>query len=408
MSRKWFVALLCAVSCAGVWAQEQEKTQTTGSVAGNVIYADTKVPGRLAQVVLVRLAEPDKSGAKKEQKVKPCGLGCLTTAGLEGNFLLESVPVGRYLVSVAQTGVVPALARLDLEALNLIPLAEADETKLKDALPYLTLVTVEAGKTARVTVNLRHGGSISGAVSYDDGAPAVGIRVHLLRKTEAGHYLEANLMSLGSAASNATLLGFNTDDQGRFRIAGLAPGSYALRAEVPLGMLKNFASTLKNVLAVSLSGDGKKSKASLENLGSSMGAGLSVYSGNVFSKKDLKPVELGENEQYGAADLVIPLSGMHTVTARVVDGATGKGVEIAQVELLDTEGKERLREEYVDDDGSCSFEYVPEGNYVLRVVNAMEVKEESKKSAPYGSAEMKIEVAGDLDNLVLSVSKKKN
>jgi hypothetical protein len=422
--------MTCAILLAGITlavgalvAQddtEKKPGAPTGSLTGLVTYSDTKAPARLAQVTLLKVVP---AGAKTQTadeltrtSIKDlmggCALKCIAAAGLDGRFTMDEIPVGRYIVLAGQSGAVNPLSLVDLEALNKAGAKEVTEDQVKDALAYLTVATVEAGKTADVTVSLVHGASIAGTLSYDDGAPAVGVRVHLLSRTKAGDFAEPNMLSLGGASSNATLIGFMTDDKGQFRIAGLGPGTYALRAEVPLSVVKNLSKNLKGILAMSMANPKPGAQASM--LGSMMGDGLSVYSGGVLFKKDLKPIELGKDEQMHAADITIPLGGMHTVTARVVDSTSGKGLEVARVLLLDADGKETLRSGFVDDDGNCSFEYVPDGMYTLRAVDAMDVSQvgkmlsdnyDPKKAVRYKTAESKLQVSGEVSGVLLQVSR---
>jgi hypothetical protein len=321
---------------------------------------------------------------------------------------MDAIPAGRYLVLAGQNGAANPLARLDLDVLNQTSMNAVSESLVKDVLGALTVVTIDAGKTADVTVSLNHGGLISGQLTFDDGSPAVGAKVHLLSKGKSGQFVEPNMMSLGGVTSNATLLGYMTDDSGRFRIAGLVPGSYALRAELPINALKNLTKNLAGMMTMSMVAPGATQQAS------PLGEGLSVYSGNVLFKKDLKAIELGADEQMTSADITIPLDGMHSVTARVVDSAAGKGMAVAQLLLLDADGKETLRSGFVDENGECTFDYVPEGLYTLRVANAMDTSKvgkmrdedyDPKKAVRYGSAETKVQVNNDVSGVQLTVSR---
>jgi uncharacterized protein (DUF2141 family) len=216
------------------------------------------------------------------------------------------------------------------------------------------------------------------------------------------------LTTLGSVFVSTTLAGAATDDAGHFHIAGLPPGTYAIRATLPLGLLKNLSSSLKGIIALGMSSPDNVSSATQYD------SGLSVYSGNVLFRKDLKPIDLSAGQSYSRADITIPLTGMFTVQAKVKDAATGKPLDVAQVQLMDAEGKETLRAQFVDDDGNCTFDYVPAGQYTLAVVNAMDLSGvgkvlspnyDPKKAVRYDATSTKVLVNGNVAGIVLQVSK---
>jgi hypothetical protein len=398
---------------------QEAAAKTTGSVTGRVFYSDDKAPARLAQVLLVKLtpAKPPGGGtgaATGKQDLQSMmgslsrGLDTFAQTGLEGHFEMADVPAGKYIVLAQQNGAVNPLSHIDLGTLNGMKMGQVSEDQIKEALPYLTIVTVDPGKTVDVTVSLTHGASISGVVTYDDGSPAVGVKVQLMSKTRDGSYEEPNMMTLGMASSNSTLIGYMTDDAGRFRIAGLAAGTYGLRASLPLNALKNLGNKLKSVMILGMtSPDALAASSQVDD-------GLSVYSGNVFFKKDLKPIELTASEAYTGADITIPADGMHKVQVHVEEMTTGNAIELAQVQLLDANGKDTLRSGYVDDHGDCTFDYVPEGQYTLQVVNAVDASGMGKMGSGdfnpknvvrYGPAKTKVSVTGDISNIVLQVAK---
>lgn len=418
------LAALLLASMQSIASHAQEKVgenaaPATGTVTGRVFYSDTKAPARLAQIMLVKIspvadAAADKNAAKAKPSLLNAGMSGFGQTGLDGRFELTGVPAGRYIIVAQQNGSVNPIAHIDIGVLNNLQIPNAlsreklTEDKIKDYLSYLTIVTVNAGKTTDAPLSLAHGASISGVLSYDDGSPAVGVPVHLLRKAGSGGYEEPNMMTLGAAASNSTLMGYVTDDQGRFRIAGLAAGSYALRATLPLNLLKNLGNKLKSTIALNMASPGSITSAIKHD------DGLSVFSGNVFSMKDLKPIEVSESEVVSGADITIPLNGMHSIQAHVEDSANGHALNLAQVELLDADGKETLRAAFVDDNGDCAFDYVPDGQYTLQVANALDTSQagkplsgdyDPKKIIRYGQAETKVMVNGDVSGIVLQVTK---
>jgi hypothetical protein len=418
-----FAALLTAsilsVASRAQEASGEKAAPATGTVTGRVFYSDTKAPARLAQIILVKLspaadAATNNNAAKAKRDPLSFAMSGFGQTGLDGRFELTNVPAGKYIAVAQQNGFVNPIARIDISVLNNLQIpnvlspAKLTEDKIKDYLSDLTIVTVIAGKTVDVPLSLARGASISGVLSYDDGSPAVGVPVHLLRKSKSGSYEEPSMMSLGAVASNSTLMGFVTDDQGHFRIAGLAGGSYALRATLPLNLLKNLGNKLKSTIALSMASPGSFNSVAKHD------EGLSVFSGNVFAAKDLKPIEVGEGEAVTGADITIPFNGMHSVQAHVEDSADGHAIDLAQVELLDADGKETLRTGFVDDDGNCTFDYVPDGQYTLQTANALDTSPaekpmdgnyDPKKIIRYSQAKTKITVSGDVSGIVLQVTK---
>lgn len=414
-------AVICAFGMASV-ARAQDtpvKNVGMGKVSGRVMYSDTKTPARAAQVLLVKLVTgsslPDEKSPNERMGAGSgllsglgAGLNGFTQTGLDGRFQFTDVPAARYIVLAQQSGAVNPLAHLDLDTLNGLKLGSVREDQIKDALPYLTVVTVSGGTVADAEVSLIHGGSISGVVTYDDGSPAVGAQVHLMSKTKSGDFAEPNTMTMGMASNNASLAGYMTDDAGHFRIPGLMPGTYAVRVTLQLNMLKNLGAKIKGIMMLSMSSPDAVAAAT------KVDDGLSVYSGNVFSPKDLKPVELGEGEAFAGADITIPLEGMHSLEAHVEDGATGDAIGMAQVKLLDADGQQTLRACFVDDEGNCTFEYVPDGMYTLQVANALDTSAVGKlgsdnydpsKAVHYGSASTKVQVSSDTAPVILQVAK---
>jgi 5-hydroxyisourate hydrolase-like protein (transthyretin family) len=386
--------------------------QPTGTLTGYVGYSDTKAPARIAQILLIKLypakSPTDSPDSQPKAALGGAGLSTFTQTGLDGRFVMPNVPVGKYIVVAQQNGALNPIARIDLDALNKIQMSHLTEDQIKDNLADLTVAVIEPNKTDNVAVSLTHGASISGTLNYDDGSPAVGVQVHLMIKTHSGAFAEPDMMSMGMAASNATLGGYVTDEAGRFHIAGLPPGAYALRASLPFGQLKNLGASLKGIISLGMSSPDSMASAMKTD------SGLSVYSGNVLFRKDLKPIELTDGQAYTGADITVPLNGMFTVQARVEDAATGKPVDVAQVQLMDADGHETLRSQFVDDDGTCTFEYVPIGQYTLQVVNAMDLSAvgkilddnyDPKKAVPYTSTPTKIQVSGNTEGIVLQLTK---
>lgn len=253
-------------------------------------------------------------------------------------------------------------------------------------------------------MSLAHGASISGTVTYADGTPAVGIPVHLLRQTASGEFEEPALQTLGSVWDSDPVSG--TDADGHYHLPGLPPGRYALRAALPLGLLKNAGNEIKDMLYL-----GPESAA----LAMKIERELSIYSGNAFSPQNLTPISITANQAYNGANITIPLRGLQTVKVHGQDSASGEPVQVAQVELRDATGKDVLRAGFVDDGGDCAFDDVPEGSYSVALVDGVDVSSSAplslrnlatgSKAVHYAPASTSVQVNGGPSQAVLRVSK---
>jgi len=123
----------------------------------------------------------------------------------QGRFEFRNLPLDSYTLSASREGYFTTSS-------NGMPVTEAQ-----------TGVRLEtARKTVNVAINLAPGGVIAGSVRNASGTPSVNTQVEAMRLTYSkGH------RSL-SAVKFVT-----TDDRGAFRLAGLSPGDYYIRADAP-------------------------------------------------------------------------------------------------------------------------------------------------------------------------------
>jgi hypothetical protein len=141
------------------------------------------------------------------------------------------------------------------------------------------------------------GATISGAVTYDDGNPAIAATLHLLVRQRNSKWGEANLVLTGLRqwASFAT----RTDDLGRFCISGLVPGTYALDVSI--------STTNMTFSKLQLGGGSLQSSTRT-------GQTLHIYSGNRLNQNDAAPIVVTASGDRADSDIVIPLSHLHTVS----------------------------------------------------------------------------------------------
>jgi hypothetical protein len=372
--------------------QTAAKKPATGSVTGEVTCADTNAPARFAVVTLEPV--PAEKSATAQKKANEAATNATATTNLEGRFEMDKVAVGRYYVLASLEGYLSPLAKFSPDQLH----AMTEETQ-KELARVVPIVDVEAGESATVTLRLEHASELSGTVLYDDGSPAIGLRIQLMHKDKGGKLVEAR-SELIEGLSVFGSHGF-TDDRGRFQLIGTPPGEYAVRASLP-------------AMDVEVGGLLGGSGTSI-NTRSATGKELNIYSGSVFRSKDAKTVKVGEGEQVGGMDITVAIGGLHTVRGTVTAKRDGHALNSGEVTLLYADDQESARSVHVEEDGSFVLAYVPEEKYILRVSGATDSETVELHPYPqltmhqdrpvhsYGDAEMPLFVQGDVSGLELAV-----
>ena len=149
----------------------------------------------------------------------------------------------------------------------------------------------------------------------------------------------------------------------------------------------------------------------------SMGDALIVYSSGALHEKDIKPVEVGTGDEVDGVDVIFPLDNLHAVAGSVVAKADNHPVDFGTILLQDADTKATLRTTNVEQDGVFHFNYVPEGQYLLKAAGAADTDTagnadasndmmrlmHSKVLKSYGDAELPVTVKSDAVGLVLQV-----
>lgn len=213
-------------------AQESANSTTAaGSITGHVTCSDTLRPARFAEVRAVPVPEAGQLAAQlaAEQAghdLRKSGqtLSVVSSTSVDGSFVLKGLPPGDYLILATLPGyLLPAAAY-------------AHPTKTEDLqalISQIPSVHVTSGETTDVTLSMKRGGVIAGHVRFDDGAPAVRVQVAVESKTITNdRESEAWLGGVNVLPSQRDT---TTDDEGAFRIAGLPPGQYIVKAELHFG-----------------------------------------------------------------------------------------------------------------------------------------------------------------------------
>ncbi|MDR3799237.1 MAG: hypothetical protein P4K93_13860 [Terracidiphilus sp.] len=299
-------------------------------MTGVVICTDTGKPARFAEVQLLPAAVFSANSNS--------GNGHLdleeTATGLDGRFTIEAVPPGDYYAFATLNGYLDPERGIDF---NRAKQQDSDDAQIVEALnqwkEHFAEVTVSAQHTSELKLAIERGAEIDGTVSYDDSSPAIGMRFQLLRKTAQGDWT-----AVGDSGSNWALEE-KSDSHGRFRITNLPAGEYKVCTLFPV-----------------------KSEESAPR----------VCLGGSFRKKNAEAVKVSDGEIRGGTDIVIPLTGMFTVGGNVAAGMDGHAPNGARIHLLYADDREEARAANMRRDGSFSFDYVPAGDYVLRVADVQD------------------------------------
>jgi hypothetical protein len=390
-----FILFACTLSAQ----QPAPAPAAPGQVTGRVFCADTGQPGRFASVQLIgehpeanpvldaatlgKNPDFEKTLAKAMAAVMK-GNNLSTVSGLDGTFSLDKVPPGTYYVLAQLAGYQSPLSQF-----SMMERMKADDVTLKAVQSSAEKVVVQPGQSAHVEIKLERGASISGTIHYDDGSPAPTVAPVLMALDKDGKWKE-----LSSSGMLPTL----TDDRGHYRIFGMAAGKYAIKAALP---------TMQTTTGLGAS----------VSLHMSPGDALFVYSGGAMREKDIKPVAVSPGDDVDGVDVIFPLDNLHAVSGSVVAKADNHPVDSGTVLLQDSDTKSTLRTATIEADGTFHFNYVPEGQYLLKTAGAADTDTagsadagndlmrmmHSKILKSYGEANVPITVKSDATGLVLQV-----
>lgn len=298
-------------------------------VRGRIVYADNGSPVRRSTVTLMQLPERGRE---------------LTGAtGRDGRFEIQNVPAGVYFVIADSPGLITPIAFMKFN--------ERSDPELmngKDLKEYCTQISVDGTNNLDITVRAHRGGAISGKVTYSDGAPAVNSVMSVLRRR--GNQVDRVL----TGVSGGALLSLQTDDRGRYRIAGLPPGDYLVSASE-----KNTAPESRGRYGDPFS-----------DLLRSDALAISYY-GNGAKLADAVTLKVDLGTELSNIDITLSDTTPHTITGTVVSKIDGHALTGARVTIRNKEqdtwfnnGQQQMS---TDSDGRWLMVDVPDGTYLISV-----------------------------------------
>lgn len=316
----------------------------TGRISGTVMCGDTRKPARGALILISPL--PNLDGSRPA--VKTGGRDNMVRVGMDGTYTAEHLAPGDYSVIGVFAG-------------YLTPFDKMVGSQMRDASPAeqralfdkQSIITLRGAQSEVFNLTLERGAAISGRVLYSDGSPASQVSIDLedtAMKAKPGATPEDSINVGRIMRAMFTQQTLSTDDQGRFRVAGVPAGTYRVAAVQSLGrsdLNDNFG----------MFGSAADTSA------------LHFYSGDTLRRKAAKTYELRAGDEVNGLEITIPDRAFHRVGGRL-SSVAGRPVSSAVLTLADSSDDLLAFTGNLTDEGSFVFPTVPPGTYTLTVKDA--------------------------------------
>ena len=305
------------------------------TVRGRVFYEDTGRAVKRTSIILM-----GKGGGRE--------LSGLTDNN--GVFEIKDVVAGTYYAFVNAPGVVSPLAYADISK---------QKEGMDEAVEGFPPIIVNGIGDLDVQIPARRGGAISGRIMYADGDAAIGVKVEILRKVKEKFItVIPNFSSIISMMMGGGGSGFQTDDRGVYRFAGLPNGEYIVKVTENVSH-SDSKSRGYGGFAESLFG------------GSSL---LTIFYPDSLTTEKARMVSVAAGQEQSEINIYIPDRNLFTVEGKIVnskDKTPIKNVTISlkrtgenTVSLFDDMGI-RQQSGSSDEQGNFNFKEMPKGTYTL-------------------------------------------
>jgi hypothetical protein len=347
-------ALLAQSSAPADNTPTKDSAPETCTVTGRVITAADGNPLKSARIILS--LEDTKSHDKMYA----------ASSDSDGRFVLKDIQPGRYQFFASHSGFIDQQYKAGNNGDGPVFSLRSGE-KVSDVLFRLVTAAV-----------------ITGRVSNEDGDPMERVEVVALRRP-GEEDMEDDDEPGRRKIQAQTVAVAETDDRGQYRIFGLKPGEYFVRAD-DNSQLRDYAVPVGESYWVK------------QTLGSDIG---SVYFPSVtqLSQAQTVPLKAGEEAQ---AEITMRRVKTVEIAGRVI-GASGPAARVmVRLEPADSSepGNRLDRSDNTDEKGSFHFRNVPEGTYYVIAY------QRDENSRVYDSrARLKVEVGGEnIDGLTVSLN----
>jgi hypothetical protein len=260
-------------------------------------------------------------------------------------------PPGDYYVFSTAAGYITPL--------NVVQAALDAGADPKKPLPGIPIVHVAADRTSAGDVTITRGAAVSGTVLWDDGTPVTQAHVAVVSTQAEPKEPPTQFAMLAIGGGLMSLLAI-TDDQGHFRLAGLAPGEYLVSA------------TLQANTGLNMTGGAMNLSHILSQ------KPIVVYAPAAFHKTAAKPITLHGADTLTDLTVTINLGGTHTVSGRIASAEDHHSLNSGTVTLTDAADKDFSRSASVDAAGNYTITFVPSATYNLTVTDAADTEPEKK------------------------------
>lgn len=338
-------------------------------MSGRVTCSDTQRPARFASVLLfgipntVTAPKPLDDSASEAQvtAAMKSGLAALTNTNFvqtqtdaEGAFKATGVAPGDYYVFASVPGYV--------QPVNVVKAAMEAGADPHKPLPGVPTVHVSAEHESLADISIDRGAAISGKVVWEDGSPVTKANVVVVPvKGDKPLPPQYSMVVMGSIGAGGILS--ITDDLGHFRIAGLAPGEYYVKA------------TLQTKSQLSM----QQGKMNFNFNQLAAEKPLVIFAPAAFHQTGAKAVTLSAGQTVDDAEIAINLTGLHSVSGRIASAEDHHAINSGRVTVTDASDKEFSRSASVNEDGSFIVTFVPSGTYNLKVDGAEDTVPSTKK-----------------------------